>query len=206
MCARRHKPRGLPVARLGYSFERYLVYAIFGLAGANPRFTATYLDLANGGTALGQPDGVELRLLGQDVTLALPAVGTCQADRLRNTRSVIGREHRRDPQGDREVEAGKDPRDPPDALDQLPDGGHEPQATSTAWTARAKASSPRVLSADNRRKTSPTWRSGSWLGKLESWRFMAASYAGRRTIPVRPRGTRGREARRCLRAADGRPV
>ncbi|MBP2494065.1 high affinity Mn2+ porin [Methylobacterium sp. PvP062] len=37
-------------ARIGYSFERYLVYASFGLAGANSRFLATYPDLANGGT------------------------------------------------------------------------------------------------------------------------------------------------------------
>ncbi|WHQ70508.1 carbohydrate porin [Methylorubrum extorquens] len=36
-------------ARLGYSFERYLVYASFGLAGANSRFVTTYPDLANGG-------------------------------------------------------------------------------------------------------------------------------------------------------------
>ncbi|WP_373622474.1 carbohydrate porin [Methylobacterium sp. OAE515] len=36
-------------ARLGYSFERYLVYASFGLAGANSSFIATYPDLANGG-------------------------------------------------------------------------------------------------------------------------------------------------------------
>jgi len=36
-------------ARLGYSFERYLIYASFGLAGANSRFLATYPDLANGG-------------------------------------------------------------------------------------------------------------------------------------------------------------
>ncbi|KAB1072559.1 outer membrane beta-barrel protein [Methylobacterium soli] len=38
-------------ARLGYSFERYLVYASFGLAGANSRFLATYLDLAGGGVS-----------------------------------------------------------------------------------------------------------------------------------------------------------
>ena len=36
-------------ARLGYSFERYLVYASFGLAGANSHFIATYPDLATGG-------------------------------------------------------------------------------------------------------------------------------------------------------------
>ncbi len=36
-------------ARLGYSFERSLVYASVGLAGANSRFLATYPDLANGG-------------------------------------------------------------------------------------------------------------------------------------------------------------
>jgi high affinity Mn2+ porin len=36
-------------ARLGYSFVNYLVYASFGLVGANSRFIATYPDLANGG-------------------------------------------------------------------------------------------------------------------------------------------------------------
>ncbi len=40
-------------ARLGYSFDRYLVYATFGLAGANARVLATYPDLGTGavGTA-----------------------------------------------------------------------------------------------------------------------------------------------------------
>ncbi len=35
-------------ARLGYSFDRYLVYATFGLAGANARVLATYPDLGTG--------------------------------------------------------------------------------------------------------------------------------------------------------------
>ncbi|MGH1570967.1 carbohydrate porin [Methylobacterium sp. P31] len=35
-------------ARLGYSFNRYLVYATFGLAGANARFLATYPDFDTG--------------------------------------------------------------------------------------------------------------------------------------------------------------
>ena len=38
-------------ARLGYSFERYLVYASFGLAGANARYLATYPDLAGDAVA-----------------------------------------------------------------------------------------------------------------------------------------------------------
>ena len=36
-------------ARIGYSFDRYLVYGTFGLAGANARFLATYPDLDAGG-------------------------------------------------------------------------------------------------------------------------------------------------------------
>ncbi|MBE7244241.1 MAG: porin family protein, partial [Actinomycetospora chiangmaiensis] len=35
-------------ARLGYSFERYLIYGAFGLAGANARFLATYPDFDGG--------------------------------------------------------------------------------------------------------------------------------------------------------------
>ncbi len=36
-------------ARIGYSFDRYLVYGAFGLAGANARFLANYPDLDAGG-------------------------------------------------------------------------------------------------------------------------------------------------------------
>ncbi len=36
-------------ARLGYSFERYLVYGSFGLAGANARLLANYPDFETGG-------------------------------------------------------------------------------------------------------------------------------------------------------------
>lgn len=36
-------------ARIGYSFDRYLVYGSFGLAGANARFLANYPDLDAGG-------------------------------------------------------------------------------------------------------------------------------------------------------------
>lgn len=43
-------------ARLGYSFERYLVYASFGLIGANARFQAIYPDLANGGFSTGRSE------------------------------------------------------------------------------------------------------------------------------------------------------
>lgn len=38
-------------ARLGYAFERSLIYATFGLAGAETRFLATYPDLAGGPAA-----------------------------------------------------------------------------------------------------------------------------------------------------------
>lgn len=38
-------------ARLSYSFERYLIFATFGLAGANARYLATYPDLVVGGAA-----------------------------------------------------------------------------------------------------------------------------------------------------------
>ncbi|TGE00993.1 carbohydrate porin [Methylobacterium nonmethylotrophicum] len=43
-------------ARLGYSFENYLVYATFGLAGANARVLATYPDLATGAVATARRD------------------------------------------------------------------------------------------------------------------------------------------------------
>ncbi|MET7248254.1 carbohydrate porin [Methylobacterium sp. EM32] len=43
-------------ARLGYSFESYLVYATFGLAGANARVLATYPDLATGAVASARRD------------------------------------------------------------------------------------------------------------------------------------------------------
>lgn len=43
-------------ARLGYSFESYLVYATFGLAGANARVLATYPDLASGTVATARKD------------------------------------------------------------------------------------------------------------------------------------------------------
>lgn len=43
-------------ARLGYSFESYLVYATFGLAGANARVLATYPDLASGAVATARKD------------------------------------------------------------------------------------------------------------------------------------------------------
>ena len=36
-------------ARIGYSFDRYLIYGTFGLAGANARVLATYPDLDAGG-------------------------------------------------------------------------------------------------------------------------------------------------------------
>lgn len=47
---------GMLRARFGYSFERYLVYATFGLAGANARFQASYPDIASGGAAAAQRD------------------------------------------------------------------------------------------------------------------------------------------------------
>jgi high affinity Mn2+ porin len=43
-------------ARLGYSFESYLVYATFGLAGANARVLASYPDLATGAVATARRD------------------------------------------------------------------------------------------------------------------------------------------------------
>ncbi|WP_423793731.1 carbohydrate porin [Methylobacterium indicum] len=43
-------------ARLGYSFESYLVYATFGLAGADARVLATYPDLATGAVATARKD------------------------------------------------------------------------------------------------------------------------------------------------------
>ncbi len=43
-------------ARLGYSFESTLVYAAFGLAGANARVLATYPDLATGAVATARRD------------------------------------------------------------------------------------------------------------------------------------------------------
>ncbi len=58
--------------RLGYSFERYLVYATFGLAGANARVLATYPDLANGRQANGRADLAYLGFtLGAGVQYAL---------------------------------------------------------------------------------------------------------------------------------------
>ena len=42
--------------RLGYSFENYLVYATFGLAGAGARVLATYPDLATGAVATARKD------------------------------------------------------------------------------------------------------------------------------------------------------
>ncbi|GJE35991.1 high affinity Mn2+ porin [Methylobacterium persicinum] len=43
-------------ARLGYSFDRYLVYATFGLAGANARVLANYPDLGTGGLVTAKAD------------------------------------------------------------------------------------------------------------------------------------------------------
>ncbi|BAQ48600.1 MULTISPECIES: carbohydrate porin [Methylobacterium] len=43
-------------ARLGYAFESYLVYATFGLAGADARVLATYPDAAAGTTATARKD------------------------------------------------------------------------------------------------------------------------------------------------------
>ncbi|WP_431311034.1 carbohydrate porin [Methylobacterium nigriterrae] len=43
-------------ARLGFSFERSLVYATFGLAGAETRLLASYPDLAGGGAATARRD------------------------------------------------------------------------------------------------------------------------------------------------------
>ena len=42
--------------RLGYSFDRYLVYATFGLAGANARLIANYPDLGTGGLTTARRD------------------------------------------------------------------------------------------------------------------------------------------------------
>ncbi|NGM38604.1 outer membrane beta-barrel protein [Methylobacterium sp. DB0501] len=47
---------GMLRARFGYSFDRYLVYATFGLAGANARFLASYPNLASNGAAASQRD------------------------------------------------------------------------------------------------------------------------------------------------------
>lgn len=47
---------GMLRARFGYSFERYLVYASFGLAGANARILASYPDLASGGVLAARRD------------------------------------------------------------------------------------------------------------------------------------------------------
>ncbi|AWV16207.1 porin [Methylobacterium sp. XJLW] len=41
-------------ARLGYSFDRYLIYGTFGLTGANARFLASYPDLDTGGQTTAQ--------------------------------------------------------------------------------------------------------------------------------------------------------
>ncbi|BCM82712.1 carbohydrate porin [Methylobacterium indicum] len=43
-------------ARLGYAFESYLVYATFGLAGADARVLATYPDFATGAVATARKD------------------------------------------------------------------------------------------------------------------------------------------------------
>jgi high affinity Mn2+ porin len=58
-------------ARLGYSFERYLVYASFGLAGANARFVATYPDLSAGGFSTARAEQGDLGFtLGAGVQFA----------------------------------------------------------------------------------------------------------------------------------------
>ncbi len=43
-------------ARLGYSFDRYLIYGTFGLAGANARILANYPDLDAGGQTAARRD------------------------------------------------------------------------------------------------------------------------------------------------------
>ena len=62
--------------RLGFAFERNLVYASFGLAGANGRVFATYPDLASGAVATARSDVSYLGFtLGAGVQYAItPAV------------------------------------------------------------------------------------------------------------------------------------
>ena len=63
---------GLLRWRLGYSFERTLVYATFGLAGATTRVLATYPDLAGGPTVTARSDRAQLGFtLGAGIQYAI---------------------------------------------------------------------------------------------------------------------------------------
>ncbi|MFC6744264.1 outer membrane protein [Methylobacterium persicinum] len=66
-------------ARLGYSFDRYLVYATFGLAGANARVLANYPDLGTGASSRRRPTSA---------ISASPSARACNTPSPRTSRSA----------------------------------------------------------------------------------------------------------------------